>query len=289
MFVQEMGLPARLALYVLASLLLMVADARYDALVFLRTGLATVMHPLQAGLARPFLYLQDALGFFVVHGELLRDNHQLLAERRQLLADLRDKAGLIAENTRLRGLLDLDIPAGFVPHAAQIVQAQVSPFARQVVIDRGSVHGIAPGWPVVDSRGLVGQVTRVYPGSSEVTLIISREQAVPVQSLRSGARLILSGVGTDRLLEVRYLDMHADLQADDLLLTSGLDGVYPPGIPVARVLHITPPRHTPFAQAMCAPIADVGEHRHLLVLQRSGGRAEPGDKQPIKAEREARP
>lgn len=268
MFVRVMGLPLRLALYILACLVLMGVDARYDTLRLVRAGLAVVLHPVQTGLARPFHYLQDAFEFFEVHGELVRNYQRLQETQRLLRQQLHDRTLLQAENAHLRSLLGLVAPPGYVSHGVEIVQAMSNPFSRKVVVDRGSLHGLSTGWPAVDERGLLGQVTRVFPTSSEVTLITSREQDIPVQVVRNGLRLIISGTGQDRLLEVRFLDMHADLQPDDILVTSGLDGVYPPGIPVARVVAVEPPRHTPFARAVCAPLAGVGRHRQMLILQR---------------------
>jgi rod shape-determining protein MreC len=120
--------------------------------------------------------------------------------------------------------------------------------------------------PVVDSNGLVGQVTRVYPWTAEVTLLTDRDQAAPVLNLRNGLRAIVSGQGSDTLLEVRFLDMHADLQPGDLLYTSGIDGIYPAGIPVARVLKTELPRNTPFARALCQPLGGVGRYLHMAVM-----------------------
>lgn len=269
MFTRELGLPGRLAIYGLVSLALMLADSRYDALSALRTGVAAVVHPVQAGLARPFEFLGEAGRFFVNHGQMLRENRRLESDRRQLATSLQGYRGLQAENEHLRSLLGLKPPPGALSMAAEITRTLPDPFARKILLDRGSGHGVEAGRPVVDVDGLVGQVTRVYPGSSEVTLLTSREQAAPVQNLRNGLRLIVSGTGSDDLLEVRFLDMHADLKAGDVLVTSGIDGVYPAGIPVARVLRVDPPRQTPFARAVCEASGGVGRHRHLAILRRS--------------------
>jgi rod shape-determining protein MreC len=266
MFTRELGLSTRLALYVLVGVVLMLADSRYAALTFLRTGVTAVVHPLQAVLAKPFEFLVEAGGFFVTHGELLQQKRRLEGEHRQLAVHLQDYQGLKAENAHLRGLLSLPPRPGVVARAVEVVRALPDPFARKLLIDRGSAHGVEAGRPVVDVAGLVGQVTRVYPASSEVTLLTSREQAAPVENLRNGLRLVVSGSGSDNLLEVRYLDMHADLKPGDILVTSGVDGVYPQGIPVARVERIDPPRQTPFAQAVCAPLGGIGLHRQLVVL-----------------------
>lgn len=271
MFARAMGLPARLALYSLASLVLMVVDHRYDALAALRTGSASLTHPVQSFLARPFEFLGEAGDFFTVHGDLLREKRQLETERERLAGLLHGYLDLRDENARLRALLDLAPPLAVEPMVARITRTLPNPFARKLIIDRGGADGIEPGRPVVDVAGLIGQITEVYPTSSVITLLTSKEQAAPVQNQRNGLRLLVSGTGSDNLLEVRYLDMHADLKAGDLLTTSGIDGVYPPGIPVARVVSVEQPRQTPFARAICQPIGNIGQHRHVLILK-SGDR-----------------
>ncbi len=266
MFSRELGLPGRLVVYGLISLGLMFADRHYDALATLRTGVATVVHPLQVGLAQPFEFLGEAAGFFVSHGQMLAEKRRLEVEQRRLATDLQGMRGLLAENAHLRTLLNLPLQPDTLPQTVEITRVLPDPFARKLLINRGANQGVEAGRPVVDQAGLVGQVTRVYPGSSEVTLLTSREQAAPVQNLRNGLRLIISGTGSDDQLEVRYLDMHADIKAGDILATSGIDGVYPSGIPVARVLRVDPPRQTPFARAVCEAIGGVGRHRHLTIL-----------------------
>ncbi len=266
MFVREMGASARFALYALACLVLAVLDARYDALSLVRSGLNAVIHPAQQGVAWPFEFLNEAAGFFVVHGELKQDNARLVQERGLLQARLQDYEALKAENERLRTLSGLPVPAGTRRLPAEIVQTAANPFSRRVIVNRGSMHGVVAGRPVVDENGLVGQVIRVHPWSSEVALITDRGQASPVVVTRNGLRLLVSGMGSDSLLEVRYLDMHADVKDGDELVTSGVDGVYPPGLPVARVMKTEPPRLTPFARALCQPLSGVGRHRHMVIL-----------------------
>jgi len=266
LFVREMGLPARFSLYVLVCLFLLALDARYSALSGVRAGLSAVIHPAQIALAQPWEWLQSVGRFFIAHGELAAENTRLKQQHELLGASMRDRAAIAAENTQLRALLALPPRPGFTLLAGEVIETVPDPFARKVIINRGSHHGINPGWPVVDAAGLVGQVTRVYPWTAEVTLLTDRDQGAPVQNLRNGLRVIVSGQGSDGLLEVRFLDMHADLQPGDLLHTSGIDGVYPAGVPVARVVQTEPPRHTPFARALCQPIGGVGRYRHMAVL-----------------------
>ena len=266
LFVREMGLPARFSLYVLTCLFLLALDARYSALSGVRTSLNALIHPAQLALALPWDWLQSVGRFFIAHGELAGENTRLKRQQELLGAGMRDRAAIAAENAQLRALLALPPRPGFSLLAGEVIETLPDPFARKIIINRGSSHGVNAGWPVVDATGLVGQVTRVYPWTAEVTLLTDRDQGAPVQNQRNGLRIIVSGQGSDNLLEVRFLDMHADLQPGDLLYTSGIDGIYPAGIPVARVVQTEPPRHTPFARALCQPIGGVGRYRHMAVL-----------------------
>ncbi len=266
LFVREMGLPARFAVYVLVCLFLLAVDTRYSALGGVRAGVNALLHPLQLVLAWPLEWVRGVGAFFVAHGDLVAENERLRQERDRIALAALDRVALAAENERLRELHQLPAWPGVTPLLGEIVATVPDPFARRVVINRGHVQGVRAGWPVVDAAGLVGQVTRVYPWSAEVTLITDRDQGAPVQNLRNGLRIIVSGMGSDNLLMVRFLDMHADLAEGDWLYTSGIDGVYPAGIPVARVVKTEPPRASPFASAYCAPIGGVGRYRHVAVL-----------------------
>lgn len=267
LFVREMGLPTRFTLYVLVCLFLLGLDARYSALAWLRGGLNAALHPLQQVLAMPWEWSQEVAGFFVNHGELMRENTRLRAEQDRMRIAQQDRQTLMAENNNLRQLMALPAHPESTPRVAEIIQTVPSPFTRKVIINRGQADGLGVGSPVVDAAGLVGQVTRGYPFTSEVTLLTDRDQGAPVQNLRNGLRLIVSGTGSDRLLEVRFLDMHADIKEGDLLYTSGIDGIYPAGIPVAQVVKTEPPHNTPFARAYCRPLGGVGRYRHVAILK----------------------
>lgn len=271
LFVREMGLPLRFALYLLACLALIALDSRYTALEGARQGVQLLMHPLRQLVAEPMRQAGRISEFFVRHGDLLADNQRLRREDVALRIRAQDRETLLAENANLRALLALPPREARTAIAAEIIGSIPNPFMRRVSINRGGAHGVQAGAPVVDARGLIGQVTRVYRHASEVTLLTYHEQGAPVQNLRNGLRLILSGVGNDALLEARFLDAHADLRAGDWLYTSGLDGVYPAGIPVARVLRVDPPRQSPFARAVCQPLGRMGHFRHVVVLTRAPG------------------
>lgn len=266
LFIREMGLPARFGLYVFISLIIAAVDTRYAALHEVRNGLNALFHPVRVGLALPWDWLREAGGFFATHAALRAENVRLQREREHLLILQQDRQDLAAENRHLRSLLALPNRPGVNAVAAEILEVASDPFSRKVIINKGQTQGLTPGRPVIDGAGLVGQVTRVFPYSAEVTLLTDRDQGAPVQNLRNGLRLIVSGTGADNLLEVRFLDMHADVKAGDWLYTSGIDGVYPAGIPVAQVVMTEPPRHTPFAKALCRPVGGVGRYRQVAVL-----------------------
>jgi rod shape-determining protein MreC len=147
------------------------------------------------------------------------------------------------------------------------------PFTRKVIIDKGALAAVQSGAPVLDELGILGQVTRVYPLVSEVTLISDRNQAIPVQNVRTGARSLAFGdmSSAHGSMELRYMAANADIQEGDLLSTSGVDGVYPPGLQVARVTHIERRVDSAFARVSCRPVARVEGSLHVLVLQPLAG------------------
>ena len=150
--------------------------------------------------------------------------------------------------------------------AAEVLYAARDPFARKVMIDQGMQHDVEAGQPVVDHLGVIGQVTRVYPWLAEVTLITDKGHLVPVQNVRTGLRAVLAGTGDDGRLELRFIPLSADFQTGDQLVTSGIDGVYPPGLPVAEVTHVERNTAYLFADITCKPLAGVHAHTQVLVL-----------------------
>jgi rod shape-determining protein MreC len=154
--------------------------------------------------------------------------------------------------------------------AATILYANRDPFTRRVVVDKGSRDGVIPGEAVVDQTGVVGQVTRVFPWVSEVTLVTDKEQAVPIQVVRSGLRGVTFGVGFDGTLELRFMPVNADIQNGDLLVTSGIDGTYPAGLPVATVSNIERNAAYAFARISCIPAAGVNNFTQVLIVSTGG-------------------
>jgi len=169
---------------------------------------------------------------------------------------------------------------------AEVIYAGRDPYAHRIFIDRGATHGVRPGSPVADESGVLGQVTRVHPLLSEVTLLTNPDQAIPVQVLRSGLRTVAFGGGASGLLELRYISDVAEIQNGDRLVTSGIDGTYPAGLPVASVVRIERDAEHAFARILCRPAAGVDRGRYVLVLSNDQARPPlPGEAQPGKDRR----
>jgi len=274
-FRQGVSALSKLFVFSAMALFLMVADTRFDMTRPIRLAIAGALYPLQTVVVLPARWIGDAVRYF----ESLRT--ALLAEEaaRQQLAQQSMRAGqveqLTLENTRLRLLLQLRETIKTPAQAAQVLYDAADPYRRQVIIDKGLVHGVVAGSPVLDEAGALGQVTRVYPSTSEVTLVSDPDQAIPVLNTRTGTRAVAFGdpdVDTGAL-ELRFMPSNADVQAGDLLTTSGVDGVYPAGLQVARVDRVERRVDSAFARIYCTPVAKVAGAFHVMVLQPVPGQA----------------
>ncbi|ARO86948.1 rod shape-determining protein MreC [Nitrosospira lacus] len=264
-FRQGPSLLARLGFFVLLSLLLMAADTRFKYLSEIRQAFSVVIYPLQKLANIPTTIYDAGSGFLasqhsIDENEYLKQRH--LADRGQL----QQLQALEAENSQLRKLLEAAQRMESKAVMAEILHVPRDPFNRKVILDKGSQSGIQPGQVVVDDAGVVGQITRNSPWLSEVTLITDRDHSVPVQIVRNGLRSVVSGTGKDGSLELRYVAVNTDIEEGDMLVTSGIDGVYPPGLPVAVVSKIERNPSYVFARVICTPAAGVDRHRQLLIL-----------------------
>ena len=260
---------ARLVFFAVLSLLLMFIDARYRYLESARSALTVLISPIQRLATLPGILLQQADDFFITQSaqqNLLAENTELRRQHQNDAAQLLQLQALQSENQQFRRLDELPIRHEFSTQLAEIIYAERNVFKRKVLINKGSQADVQLGQVVMDDAGIVGQITRVYPWLSEVTLITEKDHAVPVQVVRNGLRTILFGTGDTSQLSLRYMPVSADIQDDDVLVTSGIDGVYPPGIPVAKVIKIERDPVYPFARVACLPVAGVDNHRHLLIL-----------------------
>ncbi len=257
---------ARLVFFSVLSLLLMFVDARYRYLESTRSALSELVYPVQRLATLPGVLWQQTTGFFISHNKLLEENKALHRQHEADMAELLQWQSMLRENQQLRTLLALHQRNQFKVQFAEIVYAERDVFRRKVLIDKGSSANIREGQVAMDDKGIVGQITRVYPWLSEVTLITEKDHAVPVQVQRNGLRSIAFGAGDTSHLALRYMPVSADIVKGDVLVTSGIDGIYPPGIPVARVDMIERDAAYPFARIVCKPLGGVDEHRFLMVL-----------------------
>jgi rod shape-determining protein MreC len=265
MFARGLGPTARLLIWLLIGLALAVFDSRYHALDGLRSGFSLLLKPARETLRAPSDVAAELGGFFTRHRLLQKERDTLQAERAQLLVNVNAAKELRRENAELRALLQLQTrPGQQVVHAAQLYQGH-DWFAQRITLDQGGRAGLRNGLPVVDAVGLVGQVTRVYPGSSEVTLVSSPDQLTPVYVERTGQRGLAAGNGQNQM-ELRYMPAQTDVRPGDRLLTSGIDRVYPAGIPVARVSRVSRSQSSPYLRVECLPLAGLDRSRAVLVL-----------------------
>ena len=257
---------ARLMIFAMLSMALLIADARCNYLTTLRQTTAVIVYPLQRLAAAPAAMGSRISDFFVTHSSLRSDNQRLIEQNLKLATAAQRTAGLHKENAHLRGLLGARELVPVPSITAEILYAARDPFSRKVMIDRGQLHDIASGRPVIDHIGVIGQVTRAYPWLAEVTLITDKGHLVPVLNVRTGLRAVLAGTGDDGKLELRFIPLSADFQIGDQLVTSGIDGVYPPGLPVAEVTQVERNTAYLFASIACKPLAGVNAGTQVLVL-----------------------
>ncbi|WP_322061309.1 rod shape-determining protein MreC [Paraburkholderia sp. J63] len=266
LFKQGPSALARLIFFVVLSIALLISDARFKTLEVVRGVLGAGLYPLQRAALVPRDLFMGAADLAVTSASLRQDNAKLHARNLQLSQQANEAASLAAENTHLRALLQLSQRIGAQTTPAEIQYDTRDPFTQKVVIGGGSQQGVQNGAPVVSEDGVIGQVTRVFPMQSEVTLVTDKDQAVPVEIVRTGLRSVIYGTARGDLLDLRFVPISADVQVGDELVTSGLDGIYPQGLPVAKVLRIDKQADTAFARVVCMPLAAVRGAREVLVL-----------------------
>jgi rod shape-determining protein MreC len=265
----------KLVFFSALAIFLMVADARFRLAEPLRAALAIALLPAQRALQVPVEMAQGGAGYLQGLSAALqaeRRAHEQLVQQSEKLA----RADLLAqENERLRALLDLKPALVVRSQAAEVLYEAADPYSRKVFIDRGQAQGIVAGSPVINESGVLGQVTRVYALTSEVTLLTDKDAAIPVLNTRTQQRSAAFGgaAGTPGGMELRFASANADVKVGDLLQTSGVDGVYPPGLPVAQVLTVERRVESGFARIALA--AAVDGVRHVLVLEPLGVQLPP--------------
>jgi rod shape-determining protein MreC len=268
-FKQGQSAFSKLMVFSAVALFLMVADTRFKMTGPIRVAVASALYPVQWLVMRPIEMVRGGGTYFTSLGDAQKaqaDANKRLALQAQRSAQV-EQLGL--ENDRLRKLLALRERTSTPAQVAEVVYDAADPFTRRVMVDKGSMQGVKSGSPVMDEAGVLGQVTRVYPLSSEVTLLIDRDHTIPVLNTRTGARSVVYGDPSVHggTLELRFMAGNADVQQGDILSTSGVDGVYPPGIPVARVDKVERRADSAFAKISCQPLANTVGARHVMLLE----------------------
>jgi rod shape-determining protein MreC len=283
---------ARLTFFVSLAVLLMVLDARFRYAENVRQVVALAAYPLQRVAMAPVDLLRAVAGFFGSTAALHAENAALRAERLRAAQGLLRLDALQEENKQLRRLLEAGQRLPRKSVFAEILYTARDPFSRKVVIDKGSQDGILAGQPVIDDVGVIGQVTRVYLLMSEVTLLSDKDQAIPLQVLRNGLRAVGYGGAEGGMLDLRFMAANADIRDGDVLVTSGIDGTYPAGLPVATVARIERDSAYAFARITLAPTAGIDRYRQVLVLSSEAtsppALAEPPARKPARAKRRSK-
>ncbi len=260
---------SKLMFFSALSLFLMVADVRFRITQPVRAVLATALYPVQWLALQPVRAVQGSAAYFTGLSQANSSSEQ--AAKKLALQSLR--AGqveqLLLENNRLRKVLSLREHLATSVMAAEVLYDAADPYTRKIIIDKGLLQSVEVGSPVLDESGVLGQITRVHPLVSEVTLVIDRELAIPVLNVRTGARSVAYGdpSASGSGLELRFMGSNSDVKEGDLLTTSGVDGVYPPGLPVAKISKIERRAESAFAKIYCTPEALVTGARHVIVVK----------------------
>jgi rod shape-determining protein MreC len=261
----------------------MVMDHRYNHLEALRSTLSVLLYPVQYLASLPVLLSESASDALISRGKLEEQRDQLHEENVLLRARLQKFESLEAENMRLRGLLDSSFKVGDRVLIAELIAVEQDPFRQEVLINKGSTSGLFEGQPVLDANAVVGQVTHINPFSANVLLITDAAHALPVQVNRNGLRTIALGTGLINRLELPHLPNNADIQVGDLLVTSGLGGVFPPGYPVAEVIEVKRMPGQPFSSVIAQTTAHLDRIREVLLVWTLDPGVSPG--KPVKTQR----
>ncbi len=250
----------------IAAIALMVADQRYDQLTRVRAWLSAAVYPVQVVVDLPFRAWDWVSGSFADRSRLRQENLELTARLRLANLQLQRFAALEDENRRLRDMRENSAGVAERVLVASILNVDLDPFRHRVLLDKGAADGVFKGQAVLDADGIFGQVAQVHAQTAEVILISDAEHAIPVQSNRSGLRTIAVGTGDSKRLSLPFVTVEADLKQGDLLLSTGMGGVFPPGYPIAEVTQVVRNASTTFALVDARPTARLDRDREVLLV-----------------------
>lgn len=265
------SLGARFLLLAIACLSLMVLDQRSEHLARVKEGLSVAVYPIRILVNLPFELWRSTSNALAERQTLLAENERL--KRDNLDADVRLQrlASLESENARLRKLLDSTAPVGHRVLVAEILAVDLDPYRQRFTLNRGLADGVYVGQALLDASGVVGQIVQVGPLTAEAVLITDADHALPVTVNRNGLRTIAVGTGDSDRLRLPYLTNTSDIKVDDLLVSSGLGGVFPAGYPVGRVLNVRVRPGQPFAEVTAKPVSKLDRDQEVLLVWQKDG------------------
>ena len=256
----------RLLVLVVLSVALMVVDARFTVLKPVRSQMSLVLMQSYWITDLPQRLFQGVASQFGSRTELVAENEKLKTENILLQGRMQKLAALTEQNVRLRELLNSSALVNEKVEVAELIGMDPNPFTHRIIINKGERDGVVLGQPVLDARGLMGQVVELMPYTSRVLLLTDTTHSIPVQVNRNGLRAIASGTGNPERLELRHVADTADIKEGDLLVSSGLGQRFPAGYPVATVKEVIHDSGQPFAIVRAVPTAALNRSRYLLLV-----------------------
>ncbi|WP_223516697.1 rod shape-determining protein MreC [Pseudomonas sp. GL-B-19] len=274
LFTKGPSLGVRLLVLVVLSVALMVVDARFTLLKPVRSQMSLVLMQSYWITDLPQRLWQGVASQFGSRTELVAENEKLKTENLLLQGRMQKLAALTEQNVRLRELLNSSALVNEKVEVAELIGMDPNPFTHRIIINKGERDGVILGQPVLDARGLMGQVVELMPYTSRVLLLTDTTHSIPVQVNRNGLRAIASGTGNPERLELRHVADTADIKEGDLLVSSGLGQRFPAGYPVATVKEVIHDSGQPFAIVRAVPTAALNRSRYLLLVYSDGRTAE---------------
>jgi len=266
LFIRGPSATVRMTVLVIASIVLMTVDHRWQSLELVRSTISGVLYPLQYSIDLPIRLFYWADETFSTQKTLLEKNREYEARHLENRVQLQKLEIIEKENDRLRRLLSATPKTTERLLIAEIINVDVDPYRQLILLNKGSSSDVYKGQPIIDAQGIMGQVIHVGPMSSTAILITDASHAIPVHVDRTGLRANAFGTGKIDQLDLRHLPHNADIQVGDMLISSGLGGTFPPNYPVAIITQVERPDGEPFAAIAAKPLAQLDKSREVLLV-----------------------